>query len=154
MFTGDSSGDFLYRMLFEKGLASQPGSTSRSDGLVLNRVFISAVCRCAPPGNKPAPEEIKNCLPFLEREMDLLTTLRVYVALGKVAFDQVQKILKKRFPDWRLTDFSHGVTSSSADGLFTLIASYHPSRQNTQTGRLTTEMFSQIGDRILTAIKK
>lgn len=149
MFTGDSSGNFLYRMLNEKGLANQPTSSSISDGLTLNNIFITAVGRCAPPDNKPTREEIENCRPFLEREMAILLNVKVFLALGKIAFDQIQIILKNRYPGWPKLVFSHGVHFT--DGDVTLIASYHPSQQNTQTGRLTREMFSKIGDQIVEA---
>src|SRR5579872_3578711 len=96
MFTGDRSGDFLYRALYETGFASQPESIARADGLTLSGAYITASARCAPPDNKPTPEEFHNCLPYLERELDALLNLRVVVALGKLAFDIYLGILKDR----------------------------------------------------------
>ena len=96
MFTGDRSGDMLYRALHKTGFASQPASVSRNDGLALHDAYITAVAHCAPPGNKPTPEEIRNCRPFLERELGLLPNLRVVVALGKIAFDGYLEVLKRR----------------------------------------------------------
>src|SRR5438309_2763996 len=96
MFTGDRSGDWLYRALHQTGFASQPGSVSRDDGLELRDIYITASARCAPPDNKPSPEELRNCRPFLERELELLTNLRVVVVLGKIAFDTYLDILKSQ----------------------------------------------------------
>jgi uracil-DNA glycosylase len=96
MFTGDGSGEFLYSALYRAGFANQPVSQHRADGLALHDIYISAVCRCAPPGNKPARAEITNCLPYLEREMALLTQVRVIVALGKIAFDNTLRILPSK----------------------------------------------------------
>src|SRR6185312_11741771 len=93
MFTGDRSGDWLYRALHQTGFASQPTSLSRDDGLTLHDIYITAAARCAPPDNKPAPDELRNCRPYLEREMDLLRNLKVVVALGKIAFDQYLGIM-------------------------------------------------------------
>ena len=103
MFTGDRSGDWLYRALHQTGFASQPASVSRHDGLALRDVYITAAARCAPPGNKPAPEELRNCRPYLERELDLLTNVKVVVALGKIAFDTYLDVLKvaRRHPQPR-----------------------------------------------------
>ncbi len=143
MFTGDSSGDFLYAALHRAGFASQPTSRHRDDGLTLRDVFISAACRCAPPDNKPLPAEIAACRPFLEREIALLPDLRVVVALGRVAFDAA---LRQFAPVEDATSrpiFGHAALYPLADGRW-LVASYHPSRQNTQTGRLTAEMFDRV----------
>jgi uracil-DNA glycosylase family 4 len=144
MFTGDSSGDFLYAALHRAGFASQPTSHRRDDGLTLHGVFISAACRCAPPDNKPLPEEIAACRPFLAQEIALLSGLRVVVALGRIAFDLALRL----FPVQAAADgakplFAHAATYPLAGGRW-LIASYHPSRQNTQTGRLTPAMFDQV----------
>jgi uracil-DNA glycosylase family 4 len=149
MFTGDSSGSFLYRMLYEKGLANQPTSSAITDGLTLNNIFITAVGRCAPPDNKPLREEIENCRPYLEKELDILQNVKVLLALGKIAFDHIQIILRDRDGDWPKLEFSHGLYFSN--GKISLIASYHPSQQITQTGRLTREMFSKIGDLVVKA---
>lgn len=155
VFTGDGSGDFLYGALYRAGFASQPSSRTREDGMVLTDAFITAVCRCAPPGNKPWPEEIAACLPFLSREVALLDDLRVVVALGRIAFDAVLRLFE---PVEGRATFAHGATceirprtkvgeenKTPAEGeRLWLIASYHPSRQNTQTGRLTDSMFDRI----------
>ncbi len=149
IFTGDSSGDFLYRALYETGFASQPVSRSRNDGLKLKGAYITASARCAPPDNKPAPGELANCRPYLERELDLLKDISVVVALGRVAFDGYLKILHDRgqiasrgsFP------FAHGAEHHIGQGRPVLIASYHPSQQNTSTGKLTAEMLRRIFER-------
>ena len=151
MFTGDSSGDFLYATLHRFGFASQPTSHSRDDGLTLHDVFISAACRCAPPDNKPAPAELTACRPFLQQEIALLPDLRVIVALGRVAFDvalQVYAGLQPATFNRTASKFAHNAVSSLGPGLPALVASYHPSRQNTQTGRLTAEMFDQVWARV------
>jgi uracil-DNA glycosylase len=144
MFTGDGSGEFLYSALFRAGFANQPVSQHRQDGLSLRDIYISAVCRCAPPGNKPAPAEIANCLPYLEREMSLLTQVRVIVALGRVAFDNTLRIYRQKGFPIPAFKFSHASVQPLGEGLPWLVASYHPSRQNTQTGRLTVTMFDRV----------
>lgn len=146
VFTGDRSGDFLYRALYETGFASQPQSVSRDDGMKLTGAYISAAVRCAPPGNKPKPDEFRNCRPYLERELDLLKHLRVVVALGRIAFDAYLAILRDRgvirsraaFP------FGHDVEFRIAENSPALIASYHPSQQNTSTGKLTAAMLRAV----------
>ena len=148
MFTGDSSGDFLYPALFQAGFANQPHAMQREDGLKLEDMFISAVCRCVPPGNKPKADEISNCLPYLEREIDLLDRLEVIVALGRIAFDQTLRIYRQRTGERLRFQFAHGATFDLGDGFPWLIASYHPSRQNTQTGRLTEVMFAEIWEKV------
>jgi uracil-DNA glycosylase family 4 len=145
MFTGDSSGDFLFRALYEAGFASHPTANHRGDGLKLEDVFITAVCRCAPPDNRPLTEEILNCQPYLVQELRLLSQLEGVVALGRIAFERVQKILRPENP---LLPFRHGAFYKPADHLPWLLASYHPSRQNTQTGRLTPAMFAGIWQRV------
>jgi uracil-DNA glycosylase family 4 len=142
MFTGDGSGNVLYRVLHETGFASRSGSLSRDDGQRLINAYITAVARCAPPANKPTREEIANCRPYLERELDLLRNTKVVVALGRVAFDNYLGILQSRglvrsraaFP------FGHNRVFEIAPGQPVLIGSYHPSQQNTSTGKLTEEM--------------
>jgi uracil-DNA glycosylase family 4 len=148
MFTGDGSGNFLYPALHQAGFANQPQAVKRGDGLKLNDMFISAVCRCVPPGNKPKSDEISNCLPYLEQEIDLLSRLKVIVALGRLAFDQTLRLFRQRTGERLRLDFAHGVKYSLGDGLPWLVASYHPSRQNTQTGRLTEEMFTMVWDEV------
>jgi uracil-DNA glycosylase family 4 len=144
MFTGDASGEFLYAALHRAGFANQPTSDKRDDSLVLEKLFITAVCRCAPPDNKPLPEEISRCLPFLEAEMACLSGILGIVALGRVAFDQVIRLYLHGKKSGAELIFQHGACYKLGDGLPWLLASYHPSRQNTQTGRLTQQMFDQI----------
>ena len=144
MFTGDASGDFLYPALHRAGFASQPGSIRVGDGLELCDLFISAVCRCAPPDNKPAPAEIANCLPYLAQEIKLLQNLQGIVALGKIAFDSVLRLYRAQGLATAGLEFAHGAYYELGQGLPWLLASYHPSRQNTQTGRLTAEVFAEI----------
>ena len=146
MFTGDSSGDFLYQALFESGFASQPTSVSRDDGLTLSDAYIGAAVRCAPPDNKPAPEEIRNCRPYLERELELLGDLRVVVALGRVAFDVYLSILRSEAKIVRRSDFvfAHNREHRTGPGQPLLISSFHPSQQNTATGKLTRAMFREV----------
>ncbi len=148
MFTGDASGEFLYAALHRVGFANQPESIRRNDGLSLERIFISAICRCAPPDNKPLPAEINNCLPFLKAEMGYLKAIQGVVALGRIAFDQVLRLYQvdKRMASEMV--FRHEAWYPLGDGLPWLLASYHPSRQNTQTGRLTTDMFERIWNRV------
>lgn len=145
IFTGDGSGDFLYPVLYETGFASQPKAISRDDGMKLNGLWISAVVRCAPPGNKPTPEEQRNCAPWLDEEMRLLTDLRVVVCLGKIAFDGLlgHFVRSGRLAPRHGLAFGHGAEFTLNDGL-QVIASYHPSLQNTNTGKLTRPMFVKI----------
>ena len=144
MFTGDSSGDFLYRILYQKEFANQPESIRSNDGLALNDLYISAVCRCAPPQNKPLPAEVNHCMIFLEEEIALLINLRVIVALGRVAFNQVLNLITKNTGIQYKYPFIHGNCYVIHPGFLYVIASYHPSRQNTQTGRLTETMFQDV----------
>ncbi len=145
MFTGDRSGDFLYRALYETGFASQPESRSRDDGLTLTDAYITAAVRCAPPDNKPTPQEFETCRAYLERELDLLTDLRVVVALGKLAFDAYLGILRDRgvIRSRAAFAFGHDVRHD-IPGAPILLASYHPSQQNTSTGKLTAAMLRQV----------
>jgi uracil-DNA glycosylase family 4 len=142
MFTGDRSGDMLYGTLYRTGFASQPTSASRHDGLTLHDIYITAAARCAPPGNKPTPEELRNCRPYLERELDLLTNVKVVVALGKVAFDAYLDVLKARGAIRSRAPFvfGHNRQFIAAPGQPLLVSSYHPSQQNTSTGKLTEKM--------------
>jgi uracil-DNA glycosylase len=146
VFTGDSSGDFLFDALHRTGFCNQPNATCRDDGLRLKGAYITASARCAPPDNKPLPEEFRNCREYLERELDLLRELKVVVALGKIAFDTYLSVLKDRGQIERRSEFtfSHGAAYKFPPPLPALVATYHPSRQNTQTGRLTKEMFLRI----------
>jgi len=142
IFTGDRSGDWLYRALYKFGFANQPNSTGRDDGLRLTDCYITAVLHCAPPLNRPDAREIANCRPYLIREWELLTQVRVIVALGRLAFDSVWSLAtsheKRKRPR-----FGHGF-EVALDPRRTLIASFHPSQQNTFTGRLTEPMFDRI----------
>lgn len=144
VFTGDSSGDFLFKALFAHGFANQPNARERGDGLVLSDAYIAAVCRCAPPVNKPTPEEIANCLPYLQQEIHLLDRLEGIVVLGKIAFDNTLRLYRQQGNNLPRLDFAHGAFYQLGEGLPWLLASYHPSRQNTQTGRLSETMFAEI----------
>jgi uracil-DNA glycosylase family 4 len=146
MFTGDASGEFLFTALHRAGFANQSQAFQREDGLTLRRIFISAVCRCAPPENKPLPEEINQCLPFLEAEIRYLEGIQGVVALGRIAFEQVIRLYNPGKKTATSLLFHHGAHYELGDGRPWLLASYHPSRQNTQTGRLTVAMFDQIWD--------
>jgi len=146
VFTGDSSGDFLYRVLHKTGFASQPTSVSRDDGLELYDAYIGVSVRCVPPDNKPSPAEVLTCREYLVRELDLLPKVRVVVALGKLAFDNYLSVLKRQ---GRITSrspfaFGHNVEHRTGDGHPILIGSYHPSQQNTSTGKLTESMFVDV----------
>ena len=144
-FTGDASGKFMYPILYEAGFSNQPEANHRDDGLKLHDLYITAAGRCAPPDNKPLPQELANCAPYLERELDGLKKLKVVVALGKIAFDAYLNFLKRRRLLQSRKDyvFRHGAKYPMPDGRV-LLASYHPSNQNTQTGKLTREMFLAI----------
>ncbi len=151
MFTGDGvggSGDFLMAALHRAAFANIPTSRHANDGLRLSDVFIAAAVRCAPPGNKPTPKEIGRCLPHLEAEIDALPRLRVVVALGKIAFDSYLQLLKSRGVVVRpRPTFAHASVCTLPDGQ-TLIGSYHPSRQNTNTGTLTARMMDQVFEQV------
>ncbi|HLK50118.1 MAG TPA: uracil-DNA glycosylase [Bryobacteraceae bacterium] len=146
MFTGDRSGDWLYRALYQTGFASKPSSVSRDDGLTLRDVYITASARCAPPDNKPTIEELRNCRPYLETEMGLLRNVRVVVALGKIAFDQYLSMLKDRgvIASRAAFSFGHNRLFRTAEGQPALLSSYHPSQQNTSTGKLTERMLRDV----------
>jgi uracil-DNA glycosylase family 4 len=146
MFTGDRSGDTLYSVLYRTGFASQPFSGSRDDGLQLRGAYITAACHCAPPGNKPLPQEIRNCRPYFERELALLTDLKVVVALGKIAFDNYLDVLKARGAIASRAPFVFGHNRQIRTGAAqpVLVSSYHPSQQNTSTGKLTAKMLADV----------
>jgi uracil-DNA glycosylase family 4 len=174
IFTGDRSGDFLYQALYEAGFANQPQSRQRGDGLELQNCYITAALRCAPPANKPLPEELRTCQPFLEAEMRLLKNVRAVLALGRIAFDTYLRLVLRaaelQLPSPRraaLNDpairgtasrrderekylprssfrFAHGASYELPQPLPRLFASYHPSQQNTQTGKLTREMMRAV----------
>lgn len=143
MFTGDRSGEFLYRSLYEAGFANQPISVRRDDGLKLRNCYITASLRCAPPQNKPTPPELRNCRPYLDKELELLKQVRAVLALGRIAFDSFLRVAAARgdLPPRSSLPFAHGTSYELGKGLPRLFASYHPSQQNTQTGRLTPLMF-------------
>ena len=138
-FTGDASGGFLYPALYRAGFASQPTALSRDDGLTLNDLYLTASGRCAPPANKPTPEELNNCQPFLERDLEILNP-KVIVCLGRIAFERVMRIYSVRNPAWK---FGHGALYPMENGTW-ILCSYHPSQQNTLTGKLTVKMFDEI----------
>jgi uracil-DNA glycosylase family 4 len=142
IFTGDRSGDWFYGALFRAGFANQPTSVHRDDGLVLGDAYVLAAVRCAPPQNRPLPEERDRCRPFMERELAFLAAARVYVALGAFAHDAVARVLGLR-PRPR---FAHAAEAALPGGR-ALISSYHPSQQNTFTGRLTEPMFDAVFSR-------
>jgi uracil-DNA glycosylase len=146
IFTGDRSGDFLFGSLHRVGLSNQPTSVSRDDGLRLSRVYLSAVNRCAPPENKPTPAERDTCLPFLEREIAALVRLRVLVALGAFAWDgALRAVSALGHPTRPRPRFGHAAEASV--GPFVLLGSYHPSQQNTFTGKLTQPMLDAVFER-------
>jgi uracil-DNA glycosylase family 4 len=156
MFTGDSSGDFLYKVLFATGFASQPTSVSRDDGLKLMDAYISAAVRCAPPDNKPTVEEIRTCRPYMQRELELLETVEVVVALGRLAFDVYLAILRDQGKIARRSGFifAHDAEHRTGQDQPLLISSYHPSQQNTSTGKLTEAMFRAVFERARRYLKE
>lgn len=153
MFTGDGSGDFLYPALYRAGFASQPNADHVGDGMVLRDLLITAVGRCAPPDNKPTPAELLACRPFLETELDLLPQLQGIVCLGRIAFDNVLSLYRARGHAIPTLEFAHAAFYPLGPGLPWLLASYHPSRQNTQTGRLTPDMFDAVWNKVKISIK-
>jgi uracil-DNA glycosylase family 4 len=151
MFTGDRSGEWLFSALYQFGFANQPNSLRRDDGFKLDDCYITATIRCAPPKNKPLPEEIENCRPYFLKELDLLKNIKVIVPLGQIAFTQTLKILRLKGYEVPPLSFGHGRvyevllrTQHHELRTITLITTYHPSQQNTQTGRLTRPMFHKI----------
>ncbi|HET7039288.1 MAG TPA: uracil-DNA glycosylase [Gemmatimonadales bacterium] len=148
MFTGDSSGDWLYAALHRHGFANQPESVSRDDGLVLRDCYIAAAARCAPPANKPTLQELENCRRYLVAELGLLPRLRVVLALGRIGHEAYLRASGwwSRLPARDRPRFGHGTETTLPDGVV-LMASYHPSRQNTNTGKLTRRMWARIFER-------
>jgi uracil-DNA glycosylase family 4 len=149
MFTGDRSGDFLYAALHKAGFANQPNALDRDDGMRLQHAYITATCRCAPPDNKPVPKEISNCRGYLERELEILQPKAV-LALGKIAWDAYLEILKQKgmMASRSLYKFAHGAEAQVAADAPRLFGIYHPSQQNTQTGRVTPAMYATVLRRI------
>jgi uracil-DNA glycosylase family 4 len=145
MFTGDRSGDFLYKALYEAGFANQPTSTRRDDGLALKNAYISATLRCAPPANKPLPAELANCWPYFERELDLIRPRAIF-ALGAIAMRAYLALLKDRgqISGYAAYAFRHGASYKLPGNSPRLFVSYHPSQQNTFTGKLTEAMLAAV----------
>ncbi len=152
IFTGDASGDFLYAALYRAGFANQPTSVNRDDGLELRDVYITATIRCAPPDNKPLPEEIVNCREYLDRELALLPNVFVLVALGKIGFDACLALLARHGVEIPRPRPVFGHNRAFRLGDYALIASYHPSQRNTQTGLLTPTMFDRVFQRATTVL--
>jgi uracil-DNA glycosylase family 4 len=146
IFTGDRSGDFLYRALYEAGFANQPTSVSRDDGLKLVDAYITSPVRCVPPDNKPTLEEIHACRPYLERELALLKRVKLVVVLGGIALQSYLSILQDtgKIKSRSRFQFAHGAKFATHEGGAPVLASYHPSQQNTSTGRLTAAMLADI----------
>jgi uracil-DNA glycosylase family 4 len=152
MFTGDRSGEWLFGALHQFGFANRSNSLQRDDDFALHDSYITATIRCAPPDNKPLPEEIENCRPYFLKELDLLKNVRVFVPLGQIAFTQTLRSLRLKGLEIPPLSFGHGKIYSlrTPDSqLRTLITTYHPSQQNTQTGRLTKQMFHRIFKMVL-----
>ncbi|MCE5230934.1 uracil-DNA glycosylase [bacterium] len=145
IFTGDRSGDWLFRTLHKFGFANQPASVSREDGLKLTDCFVTAAVRCTPPANMPAAGEFANCRPYLARELELLERARVLVGLGRVGFESAWKaaVSARKVADSRKPKFGHGAEAMIGEGL-TLLGSFHPSQQNTFTGKMTEVMFDSV----------
>ncbi len=161
MFTGDRSGEWLFNALYEFGFANQPYSFRRDDGFKLDDCYITATIRCAPPKNKPLPEEIEICRPYFLKELDLLKNVKVIVPLGQIAFTQTLKSLRSKDFDIPSLSFGHGKlyllslrTQHSELRTITLITTYHPSQQNTQTGKLTKPMFHRIFRMVRSKLKE
>jgi uracil-DNA glycosylase family 4 len=156
MFTGDRSGDFLYRALHEAGFANQSKSRQRGDGLELRGCYITAALRCAPPQNKPRPEELRNCQPYFEKELELLKRVRAVLALGRIAFDAYLRLVSMSdgLPSRSSFRFAHAASYPLPAGWPHLFASYHPSQQNTQTGTLTPAMMQRVLNDILRYLEK
>jgi uracil-DNA glycosylase family 4 len=143
MFTGDRSGEWLFGTLYKFDFANHPNSWQRNDNFALSNCYITATIRCAPPKNKPFPEEIENCRPYFLQELELLKNVKVIVTLGQIAFTQTLKSLRQEGLEIFPLGFGHGRVYPLPNGQ-TLITTYHPSQQNTQTGKLTKPMFEQI----------
>lgn len=147
VFTGDASGDWLFRALHLAGFANQPHSRFRGDGLELQDAYVTAVARCAPPQNRPTSQELANCRPYLVEELEILERVRVVVCLGRVALEGYVRAQRERGRQLPSLAFSHGAEHRPGDGLPVVLPSYHPSRRNTQTGLLSMQMFQAVFDR-------
>lgn len=154
MFTGDSSGHTLIEVLYRFGFANQPTSQHRHDGLELDDAFLTAVVRCAPPNNRPTREEQNNCRVYLARELSLLSSVRVVLVLGRIAFEGYLTLLREQGVNVPHLTFHHGAFYDFAPPLPALVVSYHPSRQNTQTGRLTQEMLDVVLTQVTAALEE
>jgi uracil-DNA glycosylase family 4 len=154
MFTGDGSGDFLVPALYRAGFASQPASTHAGDGLVFRDLYLAAAAHCAPPDNKPTAQEIANCRPYLVKHLRLLPEVRVIVALGRIGFDAVLAALAESGVKAPAPRPAFGHAAQHAVGRYVLVCSYHPSRQNTQTGRLTADMLDAVFSRVRQIISR
>lgn len=144
VFTGDSSGDFLFAALYRAGFANQPTSVQRGDGLELRDVYVGAAARCAPPDNKPLPSEFASCFPYLAREFELLKNARVLIGLGAIGFSAILQVLAAHEIEIPRPRPKFGHNAMYSIGQYTVIGTYHPSRQNTNTGRLTAAMFDAV----------
>lgn len=153
MFTGDRSGEWLFDALYQFGFANQPNSLRRDDDFNLDDCYITATIRCAPPKNKPLPEEIENCRPYFLKELDLLNNVKVLIPLGQIALTQTVRSLRQRGLDIPSLAFGHGKVYPLPNGQ-TIITTYHPSQQNTQTGKLTRPMFHQIFKMVRSKLKE
>lgn len=142
--TGDSSGDFLFGALYRAGFANQPTSIARGDGLKLQDVYIGAAARCAPPDNKPTPQEFTNCFPYLHREFELLKNVKVLIGLGAIGFNAILKLLESHDIILSRPRPGFGHNALYRIGEYSVIGTYHPSRQNTNTGKLTAPMFDKV----------
>ncbi|MGA2465960.1 MAG: uracil-DNA glycosylase [Thermodesulfobacteriota bacterium] len=152
MFTGDRSGEWLFGTLYQFGFANQPNSSQRDDGFALSDCYITATIRCAPPQNKPLPMEIENCRPYFLKELDLLKKTKIIVPLGQIAFAQTLKSLRIQGLEIPPLAFGHGKVYPLPNGQM-MITTYHPSQQNTQTGKLTKPMFYKIFEMVQKRIK-
>ncbi|MHB8567475.1 MAG: uracil-DNA glycosylase [Nitrososphaerales archaeon] len=153
VFTGDSSARFLVKHLHAAGFANQPTSTSRNDGLVYKDAYITAVVRCVPPGDKPTAEEKHNCFPYFQKEISLLKNASAILALGRFAFDSIVSLAKEKYGARSRFEFKHGGKYLLSENFPTVYTSYHPSPRNTNTGKLTDEMFTNLLQRIKSSMK-
>ena len=155
VFTGDRSGDFLFKALFKTGLANQPTSQNTADGLELTGAYVTAAVKCAPPDNKPSMDEMSNCASYLASEMDSLKDLSAILCLGRFAFNAVMRMIRNKYYLKNTSaGFAHGSLLRLGEGIPLIVCSYHPSPRNTQTGKLTENMFLSVLRKTLAAGKK